>query len=98
LADATCDPSETPVVGALMARAPAVRVKDAGVAAPAGAGNSAIGAASAVNALATTNIIRDLPGPISLVKCFIASSLLLENSTTVSGGYIKRYRRLSRTS
>ena len=36
LVDATCEPSETLPVGALMESAPAVRVKLAGVAAPAG--------------------------------------------------------------
>jgi hypothetical protein len=34
--DATCDPSDTPTVGALIDRTPAVRVKVAWVAAPAG--------------------------------------------------------------
>jgi hypothetical protein len=34
--DATCEPSETPVVGALIESAPAVRVKEAGVDALAG--------------------------------------------------------------
>jgi len=46
--DATCDPREIPAVGALIERVPVVRVKEAGVEAPAGKATPIVTAPSAV--------------------------------------------------
>ncbi len=46
--DATCEPSETPAIGALIESVPDVRVKDAGVEAPAGRTMPTVTAPSAV--------------------------------------------------
>ena len=55
LFEATCDPSDTLPVGALIESAPAVSVKVAGVAAPAG---NAVAAASAAKVLARSKSFR----------------------------------------
>jgi hypothetical protein len=55
--DATCEPSETPAVGALIESVPDVRVKDAGVEAPAGRTRPTVTAPSAVRKRAHFRVI-----------------------------------------
>jgi hypothetical protein len=70
LAEATCDPSDTPTVGALMDSAPAVSVKLTGVEASAGALQRMQTAADATaDALARKTDLRISVAPCSRAYC-----------------------------
>ena len=66
--DATCEPSETPTVGALIERVPDVSVKEAGVEAPTGTTMPIMPMLKALSATEKKTVLRSMKCPISRIE------------------------------